>query len=142
MVAQLGFDFGAQDAARKRAGKLSPRAAMVIGAAACANGLSYHYKGFLGFTLDCGDIIWIGACGAVRRTRGIAGSPRRFHARLDLAARLERMGRRAVIMADLKPADYRRIAGRRAAIYCEQARAEVRTIRAAVDAVLGQQAAA
>ena len=142
MVAQLGFDFGTNDAARKRAGKLSERAAMVIGAASCAREISYHYKGFLGFVLDCGDIIWIGACGAVRRTRGIAGSPRRFHARLDLAARLERMGRRAVIMADLKPADYRRITGRRAAVFYNDAAREVATIRAAVDAVLGQQAAA
>lgn len=140
MGAQIGFDFGATDAARKRAGKLSERAAMVIGAASCANGLSYHYKGFLGFTLDCGDIIWIGACGAVRRTRGIAGSPRRFHARPDLAARLERMGRRAVIFANLKPADYRHIVGRRAALYASKAECEVRGIRATVDAVLGEQA--
>lgn len=137
---QTAFDFGREDAARKRAAKLSPRAAMVIGAASCANGITFHYKGFVGFTLDCGDIIWIGNAGAVRRTRGIAGSPRRFHARFDLATRLERMGRRAVIFADLAPVNYRRITGRRAAVYYEQARAEVRAIRAAVDAALGPQA--
>jgi hypothetical protein len=125
-------------AARTRAAKLSARAAMVIGAATICRDISYHYKGFLGFILDCDDIIWIGPQGAVRRTRGIDGSPRRHHARLDLAARLERMGRRAMIMADLQPASYRRLVGRFYAYQrndVDRARAEAVAIRTAVDQV-------
>lgn len=117
---QKSLDLGVSDAAAKRAGKLSPRAAMMIGAAAASlvgTPIDRHYKGYTGFAIEFRvaktafktvRYVWIGNGGGCRRTNTSRdGSPRRFHARPDLAAKLEALGRKLVAKMDINPALYR-----------------------------------
>lgn len=116
---QKSFDFGDRDAARKRAAKLSHRKLAMIGAVVVGYDAApvTHYEGFVGFKyrVKSGNryVHFIGKIDACRVVPVDAskGSPRHdcYLSKPWVFSRLVRIGRNAVIVGDLKPADWRNI---------------------------------